>query len=76
MSIFPERTKEEWVLAILASWEKWGNGKPLDPRTVEHLAVEFSKPLLPIKSPPFLINDFPRYDWMDYNGRFGWTPHA
>jgi hypothetical protein len=36
---------EEWRKAILRGWEIYGTGQPLDPRTVEYLAVEFSKPL-------------------------------
>ena len=38
-------TVDQWREHILAGWEKYGTGKPLDPRTVEHLAVEFAKPL-------------------------------
>ena len=34
-----------WRARILASWEKYGTVEPLDPRTVEHLAKEFAKPL-------------------------------
>ena len=43
---------EEWRARILAGWEKWGTGEPLDPRTVEHLAHEFAKPLWPRTEPP------------------------
>ena len=38
---------DEWRSMVLAGWDKWGTGKPLDPRTVEHLAQEFAKPLMP-----------------------------
>ena len=38
---------DEWRSMILAGWDKWGTGKPLDLRTVEHLAQEFAKPLMP-----------------------------
>lgn len=35
-----------WRKRILEGWEKYGvSGEPLDPRTVEHLAHEFAKPL-------------------------------
>jgi hypothetical protein len=34
-----------WRARILAGWEKYGTGEPLDPRTVEHLAKEFAKPI-------------------------------
>lgn len=35
-----------WRARILAGWEKYGlSGQPLDPRTVEHLAHEFAKPI-------------------------------
>jgi len=35
-----------WRKRILEGWEKYGvSGQPLDPRTVEHLAHEFAKPL-------------------------------
>lgn len=37
----------EWRELILAGWQKWGTGNPLDPKTVEHLAQEFAKPLIP-----------------------------
>jgi hypothetical protein len=34
-----------WRDRILAGWVKYGTGEPLDPRTVEHLAREFARPL-------------------------------
>jgi hypothetical protein len=40
-----ELTVDQWRERILESWAKWGTGEPLDPRTVEHLAVEFAKPM-------------------------------
>lgn len=43
-------TVEQWRERILAGWEKWGTGVPLDPRTVELLAQEFAKPMqIPIR---------------------------
>lgn len=42
---------EDWKLKILAAWEKYGTGRPLDPRTVQRLAEEFSKPI-PRYPPP------------------------
>lgn len=39
-------TVDQWRERILAGWAKWGNGTPLDPRTVDSLAVEFAKPLM------------------------------
>jgi hypothetical protein len=44
-------TVDQWRERILASWEKYGTGTPLDPRTVEHLAQEFAKPLMPEPAP-------------------------
>jgi hypothetical protein len=41
-------TVEQWHERILAGWERYGTGTPLDPKTVEYLAVEFAKPMLPI----------------------------
>jgi hypothetical protein len=35
---------DEWRELILAAWEKYGTGKPLDPATVERLATSFAKP--------------------------------
>lgn len=41
-----------WRERILAGWEKYGiSGQPLDPRTVEHLAREFAKPIEFFTSP-------------------------
>lgn len=51
-------TVEEWRQHILAGWAKWGNGEPLDPHTVEHLAVEFAKPMLPIVAPEPIVDYF------------------
>ena len=47
-----ELTVAQWREAILAGWKKWGTGTPLDPRTVEHLAKEFAKPIR-----------FPIFEW-------------
>lgn len=44
-------TVEQWRERILRGWERWGTGEPLDPRTVEHLAQEFAKPLEWPKAP-------------------------
>lgn len=38
--------KEEWRKAILEGWEKYGTGVPLSPKLVDHLANEFSKPIV------------------------------
>jgi hypothetical protein len=52
--MFEQLTVEQWRERILAGWDKWGTGEPLDPRTVEHLAQEFAKPLMtPPTSYPF-----------------------
>ena len=60
-------TVTEWREMILAGWEKWGTGKPLDTKTVEHLAAEFAKPLM-IEIKPY---DFDlEYPWRGHGAIF------
>ena len=58
-----------WRSRILAGWEKYGTGEPLDPKTVEHLANEFAKPLMPDPKPLFIPKSWPwnRYGVSCYN---------
>jgi hypothetical protein len=47
-----EESIEMWRKQILDGWERWGSGTPLDPRTVDHLAREFAKPIqFPVAKP-------------------------
>jgi len=39
-------TIDEWRAVIIARWQVYSNGRPLDPRTVEYLASEFAAPLM------------------------------
>lgn len=55
---------DEWRSRILAGWEKWGTGEPLNPKTVEHLAREFAKPLMPE----------PKH--YDFDGRWPWDHYG
>lgn len=64
-------TVEQWRERILAGWEKWGTGVPLDPRTVEHLAVEFAKPMLPIPAPEPILDLF-TYQGIRYRAALTW----
>lgn len=65
-------TVQEWREAIQAGWDKWGTGKPLDPRTVEHLAQEFAKPLMP---DPVLIRTG-EWPWDRYGMSYNHTMFA
>lgn len=68
--MFEQLTVEQWRERILLGWERYGTGEPLDPRTVQHLAEEFAKPLMPTPTRwPFLISEDSR---MPLNG-FYWT---
>lgn len=49
-----------WRERILAAWDKYGGGLPLDPRTVERLAQEFAKPPWQIERVPPPSIDFSR----------------
>lgn len=59
MSLAEPKTEQEWREAILRTWNVYGTGEPLSRSMVDHLAIQFAKPLECPKVPLAVLDEYP-----------------
>ena len=76
------KTVEQWREQILHTWEKYGTGKPLEPRVVDRVAEMCAKPIVFPTVPvpywhgknPFVEFKTVPWPWVCYGMSFCVTP--